>query len=229
MIDGWLVARGEQVLEQSRTNLVGPHNAENMLAALAVADLHQIPREAAMRAMSAYKPLPHRLEKVAEIGGVTFLNDSKATNIDALEKALQAMRAPAVLLAGGKDKGLDFDRSADRSLREKVKAIVLIGQMTEKLYAAWNAAAPCYRAATLAEAVDEAQALAEVGATSSSFRRAARAFDMFPRILKTAAISSARVVRAKKNFDDDNHHTQRKRETMDNNDSTIKPPQTGGV
>ncbi|MEI9998818.1 MAG: UDP-N-acetylmuramoyl-L-alanine--D-glutamate ligase [Verrucomicrobiota bacterium] len=86
LLDGWLVARGQPVLEQSRTNLIGPHNAENMLAALAVADLYDVPREAAVQALCAYRPLPHRLEKVAEIGGVTFLNDSKATNIDALER-----------------------------------------------------------------------------------------------------------------------------------------------
>jgi UDP-N-acetylmuramoylalanine--D-glutamate ligase len=162
LLDGWLVARGEQVLEQARTNLVGPHNAENMLAALAVGDLYEIPREATIRALCAYRPLPHRLEKVAEIGGVTFLNDSKATNIDALEKALMAMRAPVVLIAGGKDKGLDFT-GLRQLVREKVKAVVLIGQMTEKLFAAWNSATPCTRATTLADAVEKAVALAQPG------------------------------------------------------------------
>jgi UDP-N-acetylmuramoylalanine--D-glutamate ligase len=162
LLEGWLVARGEQVLEQARTNLVGPHNAENMLAALAVADLYEIPREAAVQALCAYRPLPHRLEKIAEIGGVTYLNDSKATNIDALGKALQSMRAPAVLIAGGKDKGLDFT-SLRALVREKAKAVVLIGQMTEKLFAAWNSAAPCQRATTLADALDQAQALAKPG------------------------------------------------------------------
>ena len=162
LIDGWLVAHGKQVLEQSRTNLIGPHNAENMLAALAVGDLYEIPREATIRALCAYHPLPHRLEKVAEIGGVTFLNDSKATNIDALEKALMAMRAPVVLIAGGKDKGLDF--AGLRALvREKAKAVVLIGTMTEKLFAAWNSAVPCTRATTLADAVEKAQARAQSG------------------------------------------------------------------
>ena len=177
LVDGWLVARGEQVLEQSRTNLIGPHNAENMLAALAVADLYEIPREAAIGALCAYHPLPHRLEKVAEIGGVTFLNDSKATNIDALEKALLAMRVPVVLLAGGKDKGLDF--TALRQLvREKVKAVVLIGQMTEKLFAAWNSATPCTRATTLADAVEKAHALAKPGDVVL-FSPGCSSFDMF--------------------------------------------------
>ena len=162
LIDGWLTANGEPVLEQSRTNLIGPHNAENMLAALAVADLYHVPREAAIRALCNYQPLPHRCEKVGVIDGVTFINDSKATNIDALEKALLAMRAPVVLLAGGKDKGLDFT-GLRQLVREKVKAVVLIGQMTEKLFAAWNSAVPCTRATTLADSVEKAHALAQSG------------------------------------------------------------------
>ena len=177
LIDGWLVANGEQVLEQSRTNLIGPHNAENMLAALAVADLYQLPREATIRALCAYKPLPHRCEKVGVIDGVTFINDSKATNIDALEKALMAMRSPVVLIAGGKDKGLDFS-GMRQLLREKVKEIVLIGQMTEKLFAAWNSAVPCVKAATLADAVNLAQGLAAPGDVVL-FSPGCSSFDMF--------------------------------------------------
>jgi UDP-N-acetylmuramoylalanine--D-glutamate ligase len=177
LIDGWLVARGEQVLEQNRTNLIGPHNAENMLAALAVADLYAVPREAAISALCRYKPLPHRCEKVAVIDGVTFINDSKATNIDALEKALQSMQTPTVLIAGGKDKGLDFS-GLRTLLREKVKAVVLIGQMTEKLFATWNSAVPCTKAATLSDAVDEAQRLAQAG-EAVLFSPGCSSFDMF--------------------------------------------------
>jgi UDP-N-acetylmuramoylalanine--D-glutamate ligase len=177
LIDGWLVARGGPVLEQRQTNLIGPHNAENMLAALAVADLYAVPREAAIGALCRYKPLPHRCEKVAVVNGVTFINDSKATNIDALKKALQSMQSPAVLIAGGKDKGLDFS-GLRALLREKVKAVVLIGQMTEKLFAAWNSAVPCTRAATLSTAVDEAQKLAQAG-DAVLFSPGCSSFDMF--------------------------------------------------
>ena len=125
LIDGWLVAHGKQVLEQSRTNLIGPHNAENMLAALAVGDLYEIPREATIRALCAYHPLPHRLEKVAEIGGVTFLNDSKATNIDALEKAQAlAQSGDIVLLSPGCSSFDMFKSFEDRGdqFRELVRA-----------------------------------------------------------------------------------------------------------
>ena len=177
LIDGWLVARGEQVLEQGRTNLIGPHNAENMLAALAVADLYHVPREAAIRALCDYKPLPHRCEKVGVINGVTYINDSKATNIDALEKALLAQRSPVVLMAGGKDKGLDFS-GLRPLLREKAKAVVLIGQMTEKLFAIWNSAVPCVRATSLADAVEQAAQLAAPG-DAVLFSPGCSSYDMF--------------------------------------------------
>jgi len=177
LIDGFLVVRGLRVLEQSQTNLIGPHNAENMLVALAVADLYKIPRAAAIQALCVYKPLPHRLEKVGEIDGVTFLNDSKATNIDAVEKALLAMRSPVVLLAGGKDKGLNFDGLLPL-VREKVKAVVLIGQMTEKLFAAWNSDVPCVRATSLADAVERTQKLAKRGDVVL-FSPGCSSYDMF--------------------------------------------------
>ena len=171
------MARGEQVFELKRTNLVGPHNAENMLAALAVADLYDLPREAVINALCKYKPLPHRCEKVAVIDGVTFINDSKATNIDALEKALLSMQTPTILIAGGKDKGLDFG-GLRTLLREKVKNVVLIGQMTEKLFTAWNSAVPCVKATSLADSVEQAQKLAKAGDVVL-FSPGCSSFDMF--------------------------------------------------
>jgi UDP-N-acetylmuramoylalanine--D-glutamate ligase len=176
-IDGWLTARGEQVLELSKTNLIGQHNAENMLAALAVADLYELPRESTLAALSNYKALPHRCENVGVIDGVTFLNDSKATNIDALEKALIAMSVPAVLIAGGKDKGLDFTELRPL-IREKVKAVVLIGQMTEKLNEAWSSVVMCVKAGSLSDAVDRAQKLAQAG-DIVLFSPGCSSYDMF--------------------------------------------------
>lgn len=159
---GWLVARGERVLEQSTTKLAGPHNAENQLSALAVADIYGIPRDKAVEALRAYTPLPHRCEVVRELGGVLYVNDSKATNIDAMEKALLAYDRPIVLVAGGKDKGFDFDPI--RPIVEKrVKAAVLIGEVQDKLARSWDGAAPCHRAADLAEAVSLSRSLAAPG------------------------------------------------------------------
>jgi len=142
-----------------------------------VADLYNVSREAAIKALCKYQPLPHRCEKVAEIDGVIFINDSKATNIDALEKALIAMQKPVVLIAGGKDKGLDFTGMRPL-LREKVKNAVLIGQMSEKLFAAWNSAVPCFLATTLADAVEKAQRLAKTG-DAVLFSPGCSSYDMF--------------------------------------------------
>ncbi len=176
-IDGMLIARGEPVVGLDKTNLVGPHNAENLLSALAVADLYNVPRKAAIEALCTYVPQPHRCEKVAVIKGVTYLNDSKATNIDALEKALLAMRAPGVLIAGGKDKGLDFS-GLRPLLREKVTQIVLLGQMKDKFYNWWNSAVPCHKVNTLEDAVHVASHLAKSGEIVL-FSPGCSSYDMF--------------------------------------------------
>jgi len=160
--NGALYAGNEMVLEQSATQLRGPHNAENQLAALAVADLHGVPRAATVEALREYRPLAHRCEVVRELGGVVYINDSKATNIDALEKALLGQDRPVVLIAGGKDKGFDFS-AVQKVVGERVKAAVLIGETQSKLVQAWGQHTSCHRAVDLCEAVQLAQQLARSG------------------------------------------------------------------
>jgi UDP-N-acetylmuramoylalanine--D-glutamate ligase len=162
--DGWLCAGAEKVLRQNETRLAGPHNAENLLATLAVADAEKISREAVRRACVAYRPLPHRCEVVAVRNGVTWVNDSKATNLDAMERAVLGMGAPVILIAGGKDKGFDFAPSLS-ALRGRVRAALLIGETAEKIEQAWRDAVPCRRVGTLDEAVKRAAALANPGET----------------------------------------------------------------
>jgi UDP-N-acetylmuramoylalanine--D-glutamate ligase len=162
--DGWLCAGAEKVLRQNETRLAGPHNAENLLATLAVADAEKISREAVKRACVAYRPLPHRCEVVAVRNGVTWVNDSKATNLDAMERAVLGMGAPVILIAGGKDKGFDFAPSLS-ALRGRVRAALLIGETAEKIEQAWRDAVPCRRVGTLDEAVKRAAALANPGET----------------------------------------------------------------
>jgi UDP-N-acetylmuramoylalanine--D-glutamate ligase len=177
LIDGMLTARGEPVVALEKTNLVGPHNAENLLAALAVADLYNVPRKSAIEAMCQYVPQPHRCENVGVLNGVAYLNDSKATNIDALEKALLSMRAPIVLIAGGKDKGLDFS-GLRPLLREKVREIVLLGQMKDKFYDWWHSAVLCHKVETLPDAVNAAEKLARPG-DIVLFSPGCSSYDMF--------------------------------------------------
>ena len=162
--DGWLCAGSDRVVRQDKTNLHGPHNAENLLAALAVADAEKISRDAVQKAFATYRPLPHRCEVVAVRNGVTWVNDSKATNLDAMERAVLGMTGPVVLIAGGKDKGFDFAPSLPH-LRGRVRAALLIGESAGKIEKAWRAGVPCRQVGTLAEAVERAAALACAGET----------------------------------------------------------------
>lgn len=104
---------------------------------------------------------PHRFETVAEIGGVQFINDSKATNLDALTKALQSVRSgvggvPNIwLIAGGRDKGLDY-HDVGPLVSQKVKHVFLVGESREKLRGAWSLFTPCTVTDSLIEAVHEA-------------------------------------------------------------------------
>jgi UDP-N-acetylmuramoylalanine--D-glutamate ligase len=138
--------------------LRGPHNAENVMAALAVGRVLKLPLEEMVEAVKAHVPGPHRCEVVAEIGGVTFINDSKAMNMDAVQKALQAAPAgrggePNVfLIAGGKDKGLEF-HDLGPLLGQRVKGAFLVGEMQEKLRAAWSLFTPCSEVESIREAV----------------------------------------------------------------------------
>lgn len=148
--------------------LRGPHNAENALAALAVGRVLKVPLEEMVEAIRAHVPGPHRCEVVGETGGVKFINDSKAMNMDAVQKALLAAPAgrggePNVfLIAGGKDKGLEF-HDLGPLLAQRVKGAYLLGEMQEKLRAAWSLFAPCTIVETVREAVFLAAENAEAG------------------------------------------------------------------
>ena len=106
--------------------LKGVHNAENYMASLLVLKTLGVPHEVILEGFKTFRGLPHRTEFVASINGVTFVNDSKSTNVDSLRKALESFDR-IVLIAGGSDKGLDF--SPLRPLvKEKVKAIIAVGE-----------------------------------------------------------------------------------------------------
>jgi UDP-N-acetylmuramoylalanine--D-glutamate ligase len=163
---GLIISRMEQwsgpLLNMEDVRLRGPHNAENIMAALAVGRVLRLPLDGMLEAIKGYAPAPHRCEVVAEIKGVTFVNDSKATNVDAVAKALLAVargedsREPNVwLLAGGKDKGFDY-HDLGPLLSRRVKGAFLFGETAEKIRAAWSLFTPCSIVPTLLEAVPEA-------------------------------------------------------------------------
>jgi len=169
--------RGTPVLNLEETRLRGVHNAENLMAALGVAFALKIPWQSAGTGLKQYRLLPHRCEDVGEIGGVRFINDSKATNLDALFKALESQQSPVVLIAGGKDKGFEFDSVTDL-VGHKVKHAVLIGEMAERIRQAWKRSVPCSLAPSLAEAVTVARSKA-VSGDAVLFSPGTSSFDMF--------------------------------------------------
>jgi UDP-N-acetylmuramoylalanine--D-glutamate ligase len=163
-LDGWT----GPLLDMTQTRLLGPHNAENVMAALAVGRVLRIPLETMVEALKSYQPAAHRCELVAEINGVKFINDSKATNLDAVHKALLALPAarpgePNIwLIAGGKDKGFEY-HDIGPLLSQRAKGAFLIGETREKIRAAWSLFTPCTLADSLAKAVSEAARNAEPG------------------------------------------------------------------
>jgi UDP-N-acetylmuramoylalanine--D-glutamate ligase len=159
---GQLRGMSGEIFDLSETKLGGRHNAENILAALGVGYALGLPLADMVDAILAYEPRPHRCEFVATIRGVTFINDSKATNPDAVEKALRAMTAPVILIAGGRDKNFDFS-TVKEVVHQKVKLAVVLGEAQEKICQAWSEATPCVRVFSMAEAVDAAAERASAG------------------------------------------------------------------
>lgn len=175
--NGVIHYHGEPVLDMAGTKLRGLHNAENLMAALAVGYAHGLTHEQMAEPLRTYTALPHRCEFVSTLDGAEYVNDSKSTNLDSLEKALMSQTRPIVLIAGGKDKGFEFDSLA-ALVAQKAHHAVLIGQMADRISASWRAGVPCEKAASLADAVKLARAHAQPGDVVL-FSPGTSSFDMF--------------------------------------------------
>ncbi|WP_028536712.1 UDP-N-acetylmuramoyl-L-alanine--D-glutamate ligase [Paludibacterium yongneupense] len=131
----WLTIAGEPVFDIRRMSLQGLHNAANALAALALCEAIGLERATLLAALETFTGLPHRVEFVADVGGVRYIDDSKGTNVGATEAALYGMTRPVVLIAGGDGKGQDFAPLAP-ACRRIARAVVLIGRDAGKIRAA---------------------------------------------------------------------------------------------
>ncbi|HYY14046.1 MAG TPA: UDP-N-acetylmuramoyl-L-alanine--D-glutamate ligase [Chthoniobacterales bacterium] len=174
---GAILYDNKAVLQLSRIKLRGSHNIENLMATLATGMARGLSFEQMVEPLSAYEPRPHRCEFVRQIRGVDYINDSKATNLHAVEKALLAQSKPVVLIAGGKDKGFDF-QPLRPLVKQKVKSTVLIGEMAERIQRDWAGAVPSQIATSLADAVERARAVANSG-DAILFSPGTSSFDMF--------------------------------------------------
>ncbi len=174
--DGVIYFRGERVLDQASTKLPGVHNAENLMAALGMGYALGLDFERMAAAVTDYTAPAHRCEFVRVLDNVRWINDSKATNLDSVEKAVLSQTGPIILIAGGKDKGFEFDPIAPL-IRERVRVAVLIGQMKERIAKSWSGV-DCRIAGSLEEAVSLAQQAAQPGDTVL-FSPGTSSFDMF--------------------------------------------------
>jgi UDP-N-acetylmuramoylalanine--D-glutamate ligase len=177
LAEGSIVYQNKPVLRLAETKLRGSHNIENLMATLAAGMARGLSFEEMVPPLSAYEPRPHRCEFVRQIGGVDYVNDSKATNLDAVEKALLAQSKPVILIAGGKDKGFTFDPLRPL-VKEKVRSTILIGEMAESIAHAWSGAVKSEIASSLADAVERAHAIAGPGEVVL-FSPGTSSFDMF--------------------------------------------------
>ena len=178
--DGWICQNGEKVIDLSVTRLRGLHNAENAMAAFAACSVMGVKAEGASEALRGFAPPPHRCELIRSLDGVEYINDSKATNLHALDSALRSQCRPVILIAGGKQKGLDYTELLPR-LKEATKGVVVFGEIAGQLSETFKSLSDHISiivAQSLEDAVHQARGLAGHGDTIL-FSPGTSSFDMF--------------------------------------------------
>jgi UDP-N-acetylmuramoylalanine--D-glutamate ligase len=152
----------EEIFPLAHIQLQGKHNLENIMAALLLALDAGADANACREVLAAFRGLPHRLEFVAGLKGVSFYDDSKGTNVGAVATSLAHFDRPVILIAGGRDKDSDFSLLNDL-IAARVKALLLIGETRERLAQVWRGLAPVYLADDMAAAVARAWELSRPG------------------------------------------------------------------
>lgn len=166
---------GKSFLDFTSLKLIGRHNQLNALAALMAVEAYGVDLEEVKDALCEFHPVEHRLEWVAEVDGVSYINDSKATNVDAVAFALEAMEKPLIWLAGGVDKGNDYTELKEE-VEQKVKSIIVLGEDKVKFEKEFSL--PIQQAMSMEEAVRIASEISETGDTVL-LSPACASFDLF--------------------------------------------------
>jgi UDP-N-acetylmuramoylalanine--D-glutamate ligase len=151
-----------ELLPAAEISIRGGHNLANAMAAALAARVTGVSAASVRATLRNFKGVEHRLEFVRMVDGVTYVNDSKATNVDSVWYALQSFTAPLVVLVGGRDKGNDYTRLHDLA-RKHVRAVVAIGESAEKVVRAFQGVVPVLRAEGMTEAVAAARGTARRG------------------------------------------------------------------
>ncbi|HEX8856919.1 MAG TPA: UDP-N-acetylmuramoyl-L-alanine--D-glutamate ligase [Thermoleophilaceae bacterium] len=159
---GWLEWRRRRLMRAADVRIRGRHNLENAMAAAAAALAREIEPQAVSRALQSFAGVPHRLEEVAELNGVLFVNDSKATNVDAARVGIEAFEGGIHLILGGSLKGGGF-KELRKPVRRRSRAVYVIGEAAERLAADLDGTAELHRSGDLGTAVSQAAAAAQPG------------------------------------------------------------------
>ena len=152
-------------MEQESLSLTGKHNIYNSLAAGIAANIAGIKKEVIRKSLSDFPGVEHRLEKVCTVRGVLYVNDSKATNVDACWYALESMKTKTILIIGGKDKGNDYD-PIKPLVKEKCAGLVYLGADNQKLHDNFDALGiPVRDTHSMKECIEACYEMAEPGMT----------------------------------------------------------------
>lgn len=174
---GRIHAGPESATFDVNSTLRGRHNMENVMAAMMACQVHGLSLADMRRALKGYEAPAHRCELVRVLNGREFINDSKATNLHALEACIGSMERPIVLIAGGKEKGLDYT-PLRASLKGNVRAIVCIGEIAQSLKSTFEDLLPCHTATDMADAVQQAAQISQPG-DSIILSPGTSSFDMY--------------------------------------------------
>lgn len=160
--DGSIMELGHPLVALRGTAMEQAHNAENAMAALLACRAAGLEDRLIAEAIRSFNPPGHRCETVAEIDGILWLNDSKSTNLHSTEAAVRSQTRPIVLLAGGKDKGLDY-AAINPLLAQKARCCIVFGQIAQQLEDTFSPVCPAFRVETVQEAVSMAAQQAQRG------------------------------------------------------------------
>lgn len=175
--DSQKVFSKSSVINIENRKLIGNHNIENICATIAISNILEISNKIIEETVNNFTPLPHRIEYVSTLNGVKIYNDSKSTSPDATLRAIESLPSPIILIAGGKDKSVDYTVLSS-AISSKVKNMVLIGEVKERMKTQLENQTPVCTADTLKEAVNKAL-LCSTPDDTLLFSPACSSFDMF--------------------------------------------------
>ena len=175
----WIRFNGREtrVTGVDEITIAGQHNLQNAAAAVALAMTQDVPVTAMAQALKSFAGVEHRLEKTGVVAGITFINDSKATNVDSVVVALRSMRTPTYIIMGGRHKGAPYTPIIEVG-KPVIKGVIAIGESREKIFNDLGKAFPVIFAATLEEAVHKGFEMAHPGETVL-LSPGCSSFDMF--------------------------------------------------